>query len=468
MIIARSLSRRLLLLAVGIVMLTGTFVFLPSVARYREEYLAHQLHLAEIAAHVLLASRDDDTESAMGEELLNNAGVRSIVLRRENSRQLILQTPGDQVIAETYDLRDAGLFRLIIDAVQIIALREARMIRVIGDPTQSAGPNGEIEITLSEESLCRAVVTYARRTFLLTLLISTIAGLLVFMLTRRLIVRPIQRVVTAMTAFQKDPEHEEPIHPSGSSLEEIASAETALAEMQTEVKSALRQKSRLADLGAAVSKISHDLRNMLASAQLLADRLAESRDPIVARVGPKLIGSVDRAAALCESTLRHGRAEEAPPAPRPVPLFDLATDVSEAFLVKGGGVAFVVDAPAGISAWADPDHLFRILSNLARNAWQAIEAARRPGRVTISATRDGQVIELIIADDGPGLPEKALENLFQPFNGGARRGGAGLGLAIASELARLNGGALTLAWSSERGAAFRLVLPAEPPPPGGK
>ncbi|MFV0473365.1 MAG: sensor histidine kinase [Pikeienuella sp.] len=435
-------------------------MFLPSVARYREEFLNNRLHLAEIAAHVLLASDDDDIESTLGEELLTSAGVQSVVFRREDSRQLILQAPGDQMIAETYDLRDAGMFRLVIDALQIIANRERRMIRVIGEPTQADTGGNEIEITLSEDSLCRAVVVYAERTFLISFLISAVTGFLIFCVTRRLIVRPMQRVVGAMTAFQKDPEREDPIRPSGSSLEEIVSAETALAAMQEEMKSALRQKSRLADLGAAVAKISHDLRNMLASAQLLADRLADSRDPVVSGVGPKLINSVDRAAALCESTLRHGKAEEAPPAPRQVELRSLAADVRDTLPANGGAISYVVDAPAGLCVRADPDHLFRILSNLSRNAVQAIQAEKRSGRVLITAKPEQDRVVVIVADDGPGLPSKALENLFQPFRGGARRGGAGLGLAIASELATLNGGKLELANSGSTGAAFRLTLPA--------
>lgn len=455
--LTRSLSGRLLLLTVVIVMMTEVLVFLPSVARFREDYLLQRLHLAEIAALVLLASEDDMVEETLEAELLANAGVSSIVLRRDFSRQLILQAPGDTLVDQTYDLRADDALTLIGDALAALVRPEPRTIRVIGAPMKGGGE--EIEITMAEKPLRDAVVDYAGRILLLSLLISTITGGLVFVITRRLIVRPMERVVSNMVAFQNDPERAPPIRPSGSGLREIAHAETTLAEMQAELKTALRQKSRLADLGAAVAKISHDLRNMLASAQLLADRLEGSRDPVVARIGPKLIGSIDRATALCVSTLKHGRAEEAPPAPRRLALRQLAADVGDAVVPEGGPITFVNEAPADIRATVDPDHLFRILANLARNACQAIEASNHPGRVIISAEPVADGVTLSIADDGPGLPAKALDNLFQPFRGGARRGGAGLGLAIAAELAALNGGRLELKSSDGTGAVFRLTLP---------
>ncbi|QIE54100.1 HAMP domain-containing histidine kinase [Pikeienuella piscinae] len=455
--LARSLSGRLLLLTVGIVMMTEVLVFLPSVARFREDYLLQRLHLAEIAALVLLASEDDMVEETLEAELLKNAGVSSIVLRRDSSRQLILQAPGDTMVDQTYDLRVDDAMTLIHDALAVLVRPEPRTIRVIGAPMKGGGV--EIEITMAETPLCEAVIDYAGRILLLSLLISTVTGGLVFVVTRRLIVRPMERVVSNMLAFQKDPERTPPIQPSGSRLREIANAETALAEMQTELKAALRQKSRLADLGGAVAKISHDLRNMLASAQLLADRLAGSRDPVVARVGPKLISSLDRAVTLCVSTLQHGRAEEAPPAPRRLALRRIAADVGDAVVPEAGPITFVNETPAALYATVDADHLFRILANLTRNACQAIEATGRPGRVLVSAEPTVDGVALTVADDGPGLPPKALDNLFQPFRGGARRGGAGLGLAIAAELAALNGGRLELEASDGTGAVFRLTLP---------
>lgn len=457
MVLLRSFSGRLLLLTVGIVMLSEVLVFLPSVSRYREDYLMNRLHQAEIAALALLASDSDNLEETMKSELLENAGVMSIVLRRDFSRQLILQPVGDRTVQETYDLRDRDTASLALDSVTAILSNENRTIRVIGDSMRY--DDLEIEITMEEQPLSEALIDYAERILIYSLLISSLSGGLIFIATRRLIVRPIEQVVGTMVAIQKDPEGGPALPPARSELIEIARAENALAEMQREVKSALRQKSRLADLGAAVAKISHDLRNMLASAQLLADRLEDSSDPFVARIGGKLIASLDRAATLCISTLQHGKAEEAAPMPRRIMLRSIVADVCEIVAPEGGHVKFINHVPPGLDVKADPDHLFRILVNLARNACQAIEGTGRIGQVVITSEDHDRNVVLDVSDDGPGMPTKALENLFRPFRGGARRGGAGLGLAIAAELAMMNEGELKLASSSPKGSTFQLTLP---------
>jgi len=243
-------------------------------------------------------------------------------------------------------------------------------------------------------------------------------------------------------------------------LREIARAEMALGEMQTHVRSSLKQKTRLAELGVAVAKISHDLRNMLASAQLMADRLEGSRDPIVAKVGPKLIGSIDRAVNLCVSTLKHGKAEETPPEARQVALRNLVADVAGAVFADEGAVGFRNEVAEDAMATVDPEHLFRILGNLTRNARQAMETAGSGDCVSITAVGVGDEIELIIRDNGPGMPSRAMEHIFQPFVGSVTRGGSGLGLAIASDLAKANGGALDLVSSTTDGTVFRLTLPS--------
>jgi signal transduction histidine kinase len=211
-----------------------------------------------------------------------------------------------------------------------------------------------------------------------------------------------------------------------------------------------------------VAKVSHDLRNILATAQLMADRLETSRDPIVARTAPKLIASLGRAIRLCQSTLAYGRAEEAPPEPRVVRLRDLAEEV-----VEGLGLApddplvrCDIDIGPDMAARADSEHLYRVLANLARNAEQAIRGHGRPGTLTIAARAVGRAVEITVADTGPGMPAKALEHLFEPFRGGTRRDGTGLGLAIANELVTVNGGELRLVSSTTSGTEFRVVLPA--------
>lgn len=458
MFLARSLSGRLLLLTIIIVMMVEVLVFLPSVARFRQDFLLERLQMAQIASLALLAADDAMVEAALEEELLANAGVSTIVLRRDSARQLILRTPLTSPVATTYDLREATAVDLIADALMALVRTEKRVVRVIGQPQLNAGQI--IEITLDETALCRAIRAYSQRVLILSLIISAATGILVFLICRRLIVRPIEGVVESIVRFQKDPEREPISARRNSGLREIARAEMALGEMQAHVRSSLKQKTRLAELGVAVAKISHDLRNMLASAQLMADRLEGSRDPIVAKVGPKLIASIDRAVNLCVSTLKHGKAEETPPEARQVALRSLVADVGGAVFADEGAVRFRNEVAEDAMATVDPEHLFRILSNLTRNARQAMETAGSGDCVSITAVGVGDEVELIIRDNGPGMPSRAMEHIFQPFVGSVTRGGSGLGLAIASDLAKANGGALDLMSSTTDGTVFRLTLPS--------
>jgi signal transduction histidine kinase len=241
----------------------------------------------------------------------------------------------------------------------------------------------------------------------------------------------------------------------------LRAAEDALQSLQTELTSALKQRERLAQLGEAVAKISHDLRNMLSVATLVADRLETSEDPTVKRIAPKLIGSLNRAINLTEATLAFGRAEEPAPKLDRIGLQRLALDVIEndQLASEGAQIDYDCDVSPEIVLRADPEQLHRVLSNLVRNARQAIAASGGGGTIRIAGrdTSEGWTIE--VCDTGPGLPKKAIDYLFKPFHGGARKGGTGLGLAICAELIRGHGGRLELAGTGPEGTTFRITLP---------
>jgi signal transduction histidine kinase len=165
-------------------------------------------------------------------------------------------------------------------------------------------------------------------------------------------------------------------------------------------------------------------------------------------------------ACTFESTLHFGKAEERAPVLVPIDLAALATDVAEAEgLVANGDVALLIDVPTGMRVMADAEQLYRVLSNLIRNARQAIEATGAGGTIEISATETVDDWRIRVGDTGPGLPPKAREHLFEAFQGGARKGGTGLGLAIAAELIRGHGGRLDLARSDAEGTEFLIHLP---------
>ncbi|MBK5932491.1 sensor histidine kinase [Rhodovulum imhoffii] len=453
-----SLSGRFLLLTVAFVMLAEVLIFVPSVARFREDYLLSRLERAQIASLALLAS-DEMIDERLEAELLRNAGVFNVVLRRDQARELILSSPIPSPVQATFDLRNAGPMTLIPDALRRLADPVPRIVRVIGEPVREGGQL--IEVTLETAPLRAAMIEYGLRILLLSAVISILTALLLFLAVQRLLVLPIKRVVRAMQVYAEAPEDTRRIITPTARVRELSEAETALQSLQTELTGALRQKERLAQLGGAVAKISHDLRNILTTAQLFADRVGESEDPSVKRSVPKIVGAVSRAISLCETTLAFGKAEEPSPRLDRVVLAQLVSDVVESERLAAGeeDISFAEDIPATFLLRADPEQLYRVLTNLIRNARQAIAVTGKPGEIGIRADEDVSEWQIHVSDTGPGLPPKAREHLFQPFQGGTRKGGTGLGLAISAELIRGHGGRLELERTGPEGTAFVIRLP---------
>lgn len=455
--ILNTLSGRFLLLTIAFVMLAEVLIFVPSIARFRVDYLQLRLEKAQIASLALLAN-DGMITPELEQELLANAGVFNVVLRRDEVRQLVLSSEIPEPVSATFDLRMGGPFDLIHDALAVLVLPEKRIIRVIGNPVQQAGLL--IEITLREAPMRAEMLEYGLRILLLSALISVITAAMLFFAVQRLLVLPIRRVVRNMQAYAGAPEDARLVFTPTARVAELRDAEEALAQMQTELIGALRQKERLAQLGSAVAKIAHDLRNILTSVQLFADRIEQSADPVVARAAPKLVASVSRAVNLCESTLAFGKAEEHPPRLTRFALRPLLEDVAEGEgLSPQSDPACLVDAAANLVIRADVEQLQRVISNLLRNARQAIEATGRPGTIELSGGEDEQGWWIRVGDTGPGLPARARDHLFQAFQGSARKGGSGLGLAIAAELVRGHGGRLELMHSDAEGTEFLIRLP---------
>jgi signal transduction histidine kinase len=273
-----------------------------------------------------------------------------------------------------------------------------------------------------------------------------------------------------MEAFEADPDNESLVLRPSAREDEIGHAERSLENMERRLMALLRERQRLAALGAGISKISHDLRNILASAQLMSDRLASSEDPRVRKLTPRLISSLDRAIALSRDTLSYARMEPAALKKDRVVLRPLIDDIfDDAASMR---VSLVNEVGDEVAISADPTQLYRALFNLVRNAVDAQsrddadETAAPTGEVRISTRADQSPetgatrVAIIIADKGPGLPQKAIDHLFEPFKGSFKPGGSGLGAAIAYEIARAHGGDLKLARNSADGAVFELILPA--------
>ncbi len=454
-----TLSGRFLLLTAVFVMLAEVLIFVPSVARFRQDYLQERIDQAHLASLALMAAPDEMVTQNLADELLENADVLNIVIRRNERREMILSKPLTAQVMDTYDLRSDGPLELMKDALTCLFMPTEGVVRVIGRPVKGNG--SELEVTLQLMPMRAAMLEYGLNILLLSLLISVISAGMLFFVVRRAVVRPIHRVIESMIAYQDNPEDATRVIQPNARIRELRVAESTLCELQTDLTASLKQKERLAQLGSAVAKVSHDLRNILTTTQLLTDRIEASEDPVVARVAPKLVASVGRAINLCEHTLTYGKAEE--PAPR-LSKFLLARLVdevieSEDLRQNDDLVRMHSKVPQDLMLNADRDQIFRVLINLVRNARQAIVATGKPGSITIEAGKSESGVQITLTDTGPGLPQKAREKLFKPFQGSVRKGGTGLGMAIAAELVRGHGGKLELLESTAQGTTFQITLP---------
>jgi signal transduction histidine kinase len=457
------LSAKLLVLTILFVMLAEVLIYLPSVANFRRNWLNDRLAAAQIAVLVLAGSPAEGLPEGSEERLLAGVGASAIAARVGGARRLLSLDSMPHEVAKTVDLRDQSWMQSIVESVATLVSPSHEMpIRVVG---QSVGAADFVEMVIDERPLRRAMLKFSVNLTLVTLIISILTAGLVYLTLNWLIVQPIRHLAANVMEFEHDPENPRRIIEPTQRADEIGEAQRALARMQATLADDLRAKKHLAELGLAVSKINHDLRNMLAAAQLMSDRLTETRDPKIRRFAPRLIATLGRAIDFCQATLAYGRATEATPALRDVVLRQLVAEQAELLgLGENGTISFANEIPAETTAPCDPDQMARVLSNLMRNAIQALdsvaEAGERMPTLRISAGRRHEEIILRIADNGPGVPPRARDNLFQAFRGSVNPGGTGLGLAIAAELVRLHGGVITLE-PSEIGAVFTVSLPAQ-------
>lgn len=460
-----SLSGKLILLTVLFVMVAEVLIFVPSVANMRLRWLEDRLNTAASASLVVEGFQGMDLPAPVAEETLMSTGTKAIVLRKDGASRLIASTDLPSAVARQYDLSSVGPLTAIVDAFDTLFLGGGeRLIRVFGPVGES---EMEIEVVLEEGPLHSAMLVYSRNVLVLSILISLITAGLFFFAINRLLIRPVRRMTDNMSAFAARPSDATRIIAPRDTRDELGQAERHLAAMQQQLQKTLREQKNLADLGLAVSKINHDMRNILASAQLMSDRLSSVDDPVVKRFAPKLLRTIDRAVSYSTDVMAYGRAREAEPKRRWLRLERLVADVRDLVLIEpAADIEFVMDIEDGMEVEADSEQLFRVLHNLCRNAVEALgsqqDDAALVRRLTVRAARTGSVAAITVDDTGPGMPEAARANLFTAFKGSARSGGTGLGLAIAHELVVAHGGTLELVDKAGPGTAFRVTLPDQP------
>ena len=463
--LAHGLSGRLLWLTAAFVMLAEVLIFVPSIANMRLDWLHDRLNTAGAASVVIDGLQPIELPRQVQDDALMATGTKAIALRRDGTSRLLAVDDMPPQVDLTYDLTDVPMLDSVRDALSTLILGGDRILRVYGPVGKS---DNEIELVLEESSLRDAMLRYSRRVILISFMLSLSTGVLIFLAINRMMIRPMRRLTQSMQAFAASPEDPAGVLSPSARGDEIGMVERHLASMQEQLQKTLRQQRNLADLGLAVSKINHDMRNILASAQLMSDRLADIDDPIVKRFAPKLLRTIDRAVGYTTGVLSYGQASEAAPKRRRFAFIMLVEEVRDLLPIDPeSGIELTLSIAEGLEIDADSEQLFRVVHNICRNALQAL-AQHLPGEpdvlrlVTISAHRVGSVVSITIDDTGPGMPFKARENLFAPFRGAARSGGTGLGLAIARELVLAHGGTIALVEKPGPGTMFRIEIPDRP------
>lgn len=485
----RSLSTRLLVLTIVFILIAEIVVMIPSMARFRRDWFMERVETAFLIMLALESPQGEMIDPEQAEDLFMTGGVRGVSIERGGARILVMsqkdagEVDGRPPREHYVDVKTETLFAVLTSPWATLASRGDDLIHVIGEPQFAS--EGEVDLVVSQAALRESLATYARNILGLSILISAIAGGLVYFALNRSIVMPVKRLSQHMRAFEKSPEDPALIVRPSDRADEIGVAERSLENLQRRIQSLLAERRRLAALGSGISKISHDLRNVLASAQLMSDRLAKSDDPRVRKLSPPLIGALDRAVGLSRDTLNFARMGPSALKPTKIDLRKLVGEVFED--VANPLVSFENDVPADLRISGDQTHVYRALANLSRNAVEAMtaeaqatqsvaaddgadetpdEAPAPPSkdgpRLRIAARCDTQYCEIDVIDNGPGLPDKARDELFEPFKGSMKPGGSGLGVAIAFEIARAHGGQLSLLKSSAEGATFRMRLPTAP------
>ena len=229
-----------------------------------------------------------------------------------------------------------------------------------------------------------------------------------------------------------------------------------------------RLQAALSQQRALVADASHELRTpfaVLRGELELAGRPGRSRDELAAAVG-HATEEVNRLARITEQLLFLAKSDEdkIPPRLARTSIAELLTRSAEhaAGRARAAGVSCQVDAPAGLVAAVDPDRIREAVDNLVDNA---LRFAPTGTPIVLSASTNGQDLLIEVSDSGPGFPAGFLPHAFQRFarpadTGRARsEGGAGLGLAIVSAIARAHGGWASAANQPGGGAVAGLQLP---------
>ncbi len=455
------LSGQLLILTILFVLLAEAVIFFPSASNFRKNWFEERAMSARHQAIALNAAPESYNRMMLSETVMKDTDITMISVEVNGESRLVLGAPPETSDIKTIDLRKNWGGLMLGPTLSAFTEKEG-YFRVLADPPGGQWKGGNyqtLEYLVPRQSLQKAMESYCHNILGLSVLIAFITGVMLYSVLRFLIIKPLQCLGDDVADFENDPSAPLQKKRTHDRKDEIGDLSRAFTDMQEGVQASLEQRKRLADLGLAVSKINHDLRNVLTSAQLVSDRLATDKDERVRKMGERLVRAVDRGVRIAEGVLEYSSEKEDVLDLETVNLAAIASEAAHDTLRRYDYVSFENKIDPKLLAKADADHTYRIFQNLIRNAAQALKD-RPDAKITLDARNGGQNIYATLSDNGPGLPDKVRASIFTPFSTGGGRGRTGLGLTISKELAEAQGGNILLVSSDEQGTSFELTLQA--------
>jgi len=443
-------------------MLAELLLFVPSAALFRQSWLMDRAEQAGLLAQAITGIPDFEASELLTQQFMEDTDVLVMSTKHDGMNELILGSLED--VSE--DISNDMPFRMI-------DLRERRRLPRFRDAfidffgtdkgylrvTTNSPVEGQetLELIIPREKLRLAMRDYFERVFWLSLLIAIITGSMIFLSMSALIIRPVKLLAADITRFRENPNAHRANPRNTRRKDEIGQLEREFFDMKQSLRASFRQRERLAGLGLSVAKINHDLRNVLTGALMMSDRLAADKEERIQKIGDKLTRNIERGVGLTEDVLAYSKADTADPKIENVRISFLLGEVAADVVGQFEGTAFKNKVPSELVVRADPDHAYRIFNNIFRNASQAMQSQEKRVLSVAADVHDGRV-NIMLTDTGPGLPDKARDNLFQAFKGGQGKGSTGLGLTISKELSIANGGDLNLVSSDASGTRFQVTL----------
>jgi len=404
--ISRRLSGKLLLMTIGFVMLAELVIFIPSAAMFRQDWLSERAQQAGLLAQALTGVPDYEASEMLTKQFMEDTDVVMMSAKRNGMSEFMLGNPPGNPNIEVVDLREERRLPLFRDAFSTFFGTGEGSLRVLA--TSPVAGQDALELIIPKAKIKWAMRDYFKRIVYLSLAIAVITGLLIYLAMLGMIIRPIERLAKGLSDFRENPEMRRSNMPPSNRKDEIGQLQREFHDMKQSVRASFKQRERLATLGMAMAKINHDLRNVLTSASA-GDTLGNFG------VGPRKI-------------------------------------------------SFVNNVPSETTVYADSDHTYRVFHNLFRNAAQAMAGMRDDNvlrELTVEFLPSGDDVSILVKDTGPGLPDKAKDNLFKAFASASGHGSTGLGLTISKDLARSQGGDLVLESTSDKGTVFNVTLPIQ-------